>query len=82
MTFRDAYLDVGTHPEKLEALDPYEAIRNRSSTGTTGNLRLDLAEESLQTLIAENESREKPVRDALFRLTGNTRRLCRSAAGQ
>ena len=76
LTFRDAYREVGTHPEKLEIMDPYDAIKNRSSTGTTGNLRLDLAREGLQNILAENEMRERSVRDQLVRLTGTKQRLC------
>ncbi len=41
MSFRDAYKQVGLHLDDIEALDPEETLRNRTSTGTAGNLRLD-----------------------------------------
>jgi argininosuccinate lyase len=41
-SFRDAYKDVGLNLDKLTALDPDTTLANRRSTGTAGNLRLDL----------------------------------------
>ncbi len=43
-SFRDAYREVGMNLEDLETRDPHEAIRQRSSTGASGNLGLDKAE--------------------------------------
>lgn len=40
--FRDAYRTVGADLESLRGMDPAEAIRRRTSTGTSGNLRLDV----------------------------------------
>lgn len=70
MSFRDAYREVGTHPEKYGGGDPYSAISDRSSTGTAGNLRLDLALSDLQILNSENENRIKAVNGALEKLAG------------
>jgi argininosuccinate lyase len=39
--FRDTYKDIGLHLDGVQAMDPVETIRNRSSLGTTGNLGLD-----------------------------------------
>lgn len=38
--FRELYLDVGKNLEKVGQYDPYEAIKNRTSVGTSGNLQL------------------------------------------
>jgi argininosuccinate lyase len=42
VTFRDAYRQVAANLGTLPAMDPVEAIRRRTSTGTSGNLRLDV----------------------------------------
>ncbi|MCH3917120.1 MAG: argininosuccinate lyase [Spirochaetia bacterium] len=39
--FRDTYRYVGMHLDELSAYDPYQAIKERTSEGTTGNLGLD-----------------------------------------
>ena len=70
MSFRDAYREVGTHPEKYPAGDPREAILSRSSSGTAGNLKLDVAEEILTKLTNENESREAFINKAFESLAG------------
>jgi len=69
-TFRDAYREVGTHPERYSGKDPYSAIKDRTSTGTAGNLRLDLAIEELEKVVSENEHRQKEVSLALEKLAG------------
>ena len=59
MSFRDAYREIGTHPENVPFLDPSETLRNRTSIGTPGNLRLELAGRNLSDLIARiREHRE------------------------
>jgi len=69
-TFRDAYLEVGTHPERFSGRDPFSAIEDRTSTGTAGNLRLDLAEAELKKIISENEQRHQRVNAVLEILAG------------
>lgn len=71
MSFRDAYREVGTHPEKYAGGDPYTAINDRTSTGTAGNLRLDLALSNLKLLSNENDNRIKAVNGALEELVGS-----------
>ncbi len=39
--FRDSYKDVGLHLADVEAFDPIETLKTRTSAGTTGNLALD-----------------------------------------
>jgi argininosuccinate lyase len=70
MSFRDAYHEVGTHPEKYSGGDPYSAIGDRTSTGTAGNLRLDLAVADLEALKLENDARAEMINGALEKLAG------------
>lgn len=39
--FRDIYKDVGLNLSEVEAFDPVETLKNRTSMGTSGNLGLD-----------------------------------------
>jgi argininosuccinate lyase len=70
MSFRDAYREVGTHPERYPSGNPRQAILNRTSTGTAGNLRLDLSRASLESLVRLNRGREERVHAALEGLAG------------
>jgi len=70
MTFRDAYREVGTHPERFSGKDPYSAIEDRTSTGTAGNLRLDLAASENEGLVKENKERRQTVNRAFEALAG------------
>jgi len=45
--FRDAYRQVAAGLKSLEGMDPHEAIRRKTHTGTTGNLKLELIEQRL-----------------------------------
>ncbi len=45
--FRDAYREVGRSLDKLAGSDPREALASRTSTGTPGNLRLDVPRAAL-----------------------------------
>jgi len=77
MSFRDAYREVATHPAKYSAGGPREAIENRTSSGTAGNLRLDLARNTLEGLRRVNMERKQSVYAALERLAGRqVRVLC------
>jgi len=69
-TFRDAYREVGTHPERYSGKDPHSAIKDRTSTGTAGNLRLDIALGELERVVSENEHRQNKVSTALQQLAG------------
>ncbi len=48
--FRDSYKDVGLNLDEVEKDDPYEALKLRTSTGTSGCLNLDKAEKSCEEL--------------------------------
>ena len=41
MPFRDAYLEVGLHLDRLKDRDPRQTIADRTHTGGAGNLGLD-----------------------------------------
>jgi argininosuccinate lyase len=59
-SFREAYRSVGTHLDALTGKDPEQALRARTSSGTTGNLRLDVAQRAaaqLRSAVAADRSR-------------------------
>jgi len=64
--FRDAYRQVGTSLGSLSGRDPEAAIGARRSTGTTGNLRLDVpnaaAGRQQEWLETERDRREQKIR--------------------
>ena len=64
--FRDAYREVGRSLEALAASDPREALTRRKSTGTTGNLRLDVPRAALAAERAWLEAQRGP-KDARIR---------------
>lgn len=45
--FRDAYREVKENLDALASVDPHEAIRKKTHSGTTGNPRLDIAARSV-----------------------------------
>ena len=60
--FRDAYQEIGRSLQDLGARDPAEAIAKKRSTGSTGNLRLDIPRAQAADHIAWTE-REEKLRD-------------------
>lgn len=50
MPFRDAYRQAAAELPSLSSRDPSEGIRNRTSTGTAGNLRLEVARSEAEKL--------------------------------
>jgi argininosuccinate lyase len=66
--FRDAYREVGKSLEELRSRDPVQALRKRTSTGSAGNLRLDVARgesRSLEEWVAREEERGRARISAL-----------------
>jgi len=49
-SFRDAYVEVGLNVDKLGQRDAVESIKNRTHTGSTGNLGLDKIKEDISNL--------------------------------
>jgi argininosuccinate lyase len=68
--FRDAYREVGQHLDQLGSRDPVEAILKKTSSGATGNLRLEVPRKALHELAAEVEKDEKQSREKIAALTG------------
>jgi len=62
MPFRDAYQEIGRSLQDLGARDPAEALAKKRSTGSTGNLRLDVPRAQAADHIAWTE-REEKLRD-------------------
>lgn len=67
-SFRDAYRDVGTNPDKVVSMSPLEGITSRTSTGTAGNLRLDKLEKYLTSLKEDILGQESNVQATLNKL--------------
>ncbi len=63
--FRDAYREVGLSLDKLERMDPRKVIRERTSTGTSGNLNLEFARGELGKLKKEIYSERERI-DGVF----------------
>jgi argininosuccinate lyase len=70
MPFRDAYKEVGRNLDALASRDPVEAIAKKTSTGATGNLRLDVPRAALAEHVAWLEREEKQKRAKVRELAG------------
>jgi argininosuccinate lyase len=68
--FRDAYREVGLNLQKLEALDPAETLKNRRSTGTAGNLRLDVPHREIADFSAFFSEERRKTEKSLAALAG------------
>ena len=66
MPFRDAYREVGRNLGALAAEDPAAAIAARKSSGTTGNLRLDVPRARAAEHLAWMDGEEKAKRAAIY----------------
>ena len=60
----------GQHLDQLSSRDPVEAIMKKTSSGATGNLKLDVAHAMLQELAAAVEKDEGLSREKLAALAG------------
>ncbi len=70
MNFRDAYREVGIHPEKYTGKDLKTAIAQRKSSGNPGNPRLDIVQNTIEAISNETESYRRGVEQALMQLAG------------
>jgi argininosuccinate lyase len=75
--FRDAYRQVGANLGKLPAMDPVEAIGRRTSTGTPGNLRLDVPRAALTKRTAALQARRERIASRITALVGRDLRFFR-----
>lgn len=48
--FRDSYKDVGLNLKNVRKSDPYEALKERTSIGTSGNLNIGYAENEIRNI--------------------------------
>ncbi|MFH1708216.1 MAG: argininosuccinate lyase [Planctomycetota bacterium] len=70
MPFRDAYKHVGTHLDQLKNEDPVAAIRKKTHTGTTGNLKLGVIAAGLKAGRSRQKKAAAAFDKALRSLTG------------
>ncbi len=66
--FRAAYKEVSSNLKALTQRDPKDTIAQRTSTGTPGNLRLDVPRKRIQILISFMEGEEDRIGKAWERL--------------
>ncbi len=69
-SFRDAYKEIGTHPERFTTMDPLLVIENRTSIGEAGNLRLNLLFEGCENLSNKLTATENAYLYAMEQLAG------------
>ncbi len=69
-TFREAYKEVGLNLDKLTNRDPYETIKNRTHSGSSGKLHLDKCYDSIELIKKRTDFINKSINRALFELTG------------
>ena len=77
MPFREAYREVGRSLQELRDRDPDAALKLRTSTGTPGNLRLDVPRADAEAAGAYLDREESTKRDALIALVGRAVTLFR-----
>lgn len=70
MSFREAYVKVGTALETVGRRDPEETLANRTAAGTAGNLRLDVAGKALEEAKARLSERKQLWADSRTELLG------------
>jgi argininosuccinate lyase len=69
-TFREAYKEVGLNLNKLTDRDPYEAVKSRTHSGSTGNPRFEICREAIDQLKSRIEKISTAVNSAVSELTG------------
>jgi len=70
MSFREAYREIGTHPEKVASMDAREVLKRRTSAGSPGNLVLEKAGEALAGLKSAVGERNTRHDAAMHELAG------------
>jgi argininosuccinate lyase len=70
LSFRDAYRQVAENIDALSARDPAESLKARTSTGTPGNLRIDVVVESARKLQKEFEEKRSQINTKFKDLCG------------
>jgi len=75
-SFRDAYREVGLNLKELSNQDPLEAIHKRTSTGTPGNLRLDVPEAKAEEILRFVSREKATISERFSSLAGFPVTLC------
>ena len=75
MSFREAYREIGLDLGALSERDPDRALRARTSTGSPGNLRLDVPEAFLEELAGFVSKEEGEAGKKFKSLSGLTLKL-------
>jgi argininosuccinate lyase len=75
--FRDAYQQIGRGVQDLDARDPVEAIAKKRSTGSPGNLRLDVPRAQAAAQVEWREKEAKLKGAAIGQLAGRPVELFR-----
>lgn len=73
--FREAYRQVAAELDKLEAGDPYEAIRQKTHSGATGNLGLEMSSGRVRELGTKLQEEGKRVEQKIAVLAGSSVKL-------
>ena len=79
--FRDAYRQVGASLDAAVGADPVQAIAKKTSTGTTGNLRLDVPRAHAAELAAWLRTEESAKSAAIVKLAGSNVQFFRDPLG-
>lgn len=69
-SFREAYREIGLHPEEVEIKDPQLVLKQRTSTGAPGNLGLPAIRSEVEALRARLEQRHAEQRRIMAELVG------------
>jgi len=67
-SFREAYKQVGLNLEKLEQREPAASIGSRTSTGTAGNLNLNIPKAGLEKILGELKEKQRKTEKAIKKL--------------
>ena len=68
--FRDAYRRVAADLDSLKQRDPVQALKDKSSSGTTGNLGLEKSAARISSRLEDLAAEQRRVNEKLAALTG------------
>lgn len=73
--FREAYKETGLNLDMLKNIDPYNVLKERNSTGTTGNLNLEYSEEKVGLFHKFITIEDNKLSEKMHALTGRNIKL-------
>ena len=68
--FRDSYRQIGLNLDAVEAEDPVASLSKRTSTGTAGNLRMDIVEKALEDSCCRLKEKHDSLKKVYMSLLG------------